>query len=332
MKVLVTGGAGFIGSHLVERLVAEGTDVRVLDNLSSGRLENIQAWLPQVEFLEGDLRDPKRVDRAVKGVDYILHQAALRSVPKSMTRPLEYHEVNVTGTLHLLLAARKEGVQKVVFASSSSVYGDVTRFPQREGEESEPISPYALTKRLGEEYMRLFAKAYDLPTVSLRYFNVFGPRQSLDDEYAVVIPKFITCALQSEPFPIYGDGTQSRDFTYVSNVVDANLAAIRSPLRSGEVINVAAGRDHSVSFLAETVARKVGAIQVKPKYLPPRPGDVRKTQADVTRLKNLLGLDCKVSFEEGLEKTIEWFKTKNGRGRVGRREVDRRTSVEEDAQ
>lgn len=305
---LVTGGAGFIGSHLVERLVQSDARVRVLDNFSSGKWENIASWKDRIEVIEGDIQDIGVVKKAAKGVDYILHQAALRSVPKSMTRPLEYHNVNVTGTLNVLLAAREEGVKRIVFASSSSVCGNVEKFPQKEEEESEPISPYALSKRLGEKYMQLFSKVFGVSTVSLRYFNVFGPRQSLDDEYAVVIPKFINCLLKREAPPIFGDGKQSRDFTYISNVVDANLAAATSEkVKGGEVINVACGIDHTVLFLAQAIAEKVGAVEIKPRHLPPRPGDVQKTQADVTRLKNLLDVNCAIPFLEGLEKTIRWF-------------------------
>ncbi|MBI4209368.1 MAG: SDR family oxidoreductase [Deltaproteobacteria bacterium] len=305
--VLVTGGAGFIGSHLVERLVAEGARVCILDNFSSGKWENIVSWKDRVEVIQGDIQDIDTVKKAVKGVDYILHQAALRSVPKSMAQPQEYHDVNVTGLLNLLLAAKEAKIRKFVFASSSSIYGDVTQFPQKEGEEAEPISPYAITKRLGEQYLRLFSKIYNIQTVSLRYFNVFGPRQSLDDEYAVVIPKFITCLFQKQSPPIYGDGTQSRDFTYVSNVVDANLAAIHSNVGSGEIINVACGKDQTISFLAKTVAELVNASNIKPIYLPKRPGDVHKTQADTTRLETLLGVNSQVSFVEGLKRTIQWF-------------------------
>jgi len=305
---LVTGGAGFIGSHIVERLVAEGNKVRVLDNLSSGRFRNLQAVEGKIEFVEGDIRDWSAVQKAVRGVDFVLHQAALRSVPKSMELPREYNEVNVNGTVNVLRGASEAGAQKVVFASSSSIYGTCEVFPQREDYPVHVISPYALTKKIGEEYCRLFSEVYSLPTVCLRYFNVFGPRQSLDDDYAVVVPKFITCLLKKESPPVYGDGLQSRDFTFVSNVVDANLAALRGDLGGGEVVNVACGEPKTVLSLAEVITKNISSNGVRPRFLPPRAGDVRKTHADVTRLKKLLGLAPRVSFEKGLQATIDWFR------------------------
>ncbi|MBI2067985.1 MAG: SDR family oxidoreductase [Deltaproteobacteria bacterium] len=309
MKYLVTGGAGFIGSHIAERLVKEGERVRVLDNLDAGKMENLAPLGDRVEFIKGDIRSREDIKKAVQGIDYILHQAALRSVPKSMTRPIEYHEVNVTGTFNLLNEAKGAGVKKVVFASSSSIYGVTDKFPQKEGSEAMAVSPYALTKKLGEEYCQFYSSVFGLPTVCLRYFNVFGPRQSLDDDYAVVIPKFITFLLQGKRPPIYGDGTQSRDFTFIANVVDANLAALRSDVGRGEAINVACGDSHSVLSLAEQIAKLALVNGIKPEYLPPRPGDVPKTQADITRLRKLLGITPRISFQEGLRTTIQWFQT-----------------------
>jgi len=307
---LVTGGAGFIGSHLTERLLNEGHFVRVLDNFSSGKRENL-SHLPHLnlQIMEGDIRSKQTCYKAVQGIDYILHQAALRSVPKSFEEPREYNEVNIGGTLNMLEAARDNSVKSFVFASSSSVYGDTDTFPEKEDAPIRPISPYALTKLTGEYYCRIFARFYGLRTFILRYFNVFGPRQSLDDTYAVVVPKFITCIMEGRNPPIYGDGRQSRDFTFVDNVVDANILAAHSEDGSGEVFNVACGRDHSVLELMETISqileKKVGL-----EFRPPRLGDVRRTLADISQIKNRMGYKVRVDFREGLERTIEWFAKK----------------------
>lgn len=307
MKILVTGGAGFIGSHIVDTLVKNGYSVRVVDNLSSGKKENLNSVWSKITFIEGDIRDKATVKDAVNGVDSILHLAALRSVPRSMAMPCEYNEVNVDGTLNLLIAARDAKVKKFVFTSSSSVYGDTEKLPQVETDPLQPISPYAMTKLMGEQYCKLFYKAYGLETVSLRYFNVFGPRQSLEDEYAVVIPKFITCMLQGKRPPIYGDGLQSRDFTYVSNIVEANLAALRASKTSGEVYNVAAGEAKTVIQLVETLNELIGS-DLAPEFHPLRPGDVKHTLADPAKILKGLEWKCGTNFKDGLEITLKWFK------------------------
>jgi nucleoside-diphosphate-sugar epimerase len=337
MRYLVTGGAGFIGSNIVERLLKDGHFVRVLDNFSSGKRENLsftQGLSPQIanaketketvpdfELIEGDIRDKSTCEKACQGIDYVLHQAALRSVPKSMEDPESYNDVNINGTLFMLQAAAKNKVKRFVFASSSSVYGDTDRFP--EGEDAYPllISPYALSKLAGEYYCRIFSEHFNLETICLRYFNVFGPRQALDDEYAVVIPKFIHCILNDEQPPIFGTGEQSRDFTYIDNVVEANILAATKGLSpqgtdpkeetngtaSYEVFNVANGNDNTVLQLVDTLNKIIGK-NLKPVFLPPRPGDVFRTCADISRIKEKLGCQPKVDFPEGLRRTVEWFK------------------------
>lgn len=304
---LVTGGAGFIGSHLVEALINEGARIRVLDNLSSGSESNLEKVRGRIDFIQGDIRDPDLLDTSFDGVDFVFHLAALRSVPKSMKHPSDYHEVNVAGTLNLLLQARAHKIRKFIFASSSSVYGDVDCFPQSEKEINSPLSPYALTKLMGEQYCRLFFQAYSVKTVSLRYFNVFGPRQSLDDEYSVVIPRFIHSALREEAIPIYGTGTQSRDFTFVDNVVRANIMTCLSPHGSGEVFNVACGESHTVNELARHIKGLLGSKSPLT-YLAPRSGDVFKTHAEISKIRETMGFVPKVGFEEGLRRTISWHR------------------------
>lgn len=307
-RYMVTGGAGFIGSAIVAELIREGHDVSVLDNFCSGKKDNLASVISKINLIEGDIRDIELLKKVTKGMDYILHQAALRSVPKSIDDPQVYNDVNITGTLNLLMAACENKAKRFVFASSSSIYGDTTKFPQKEDDLPKLISPYALTKLAGEYWCRVFSKSYGLKTVSLRYFNVFGPKQSLDDEYAVVIPKFIVCILNGEQPPIYGDGLQSRDFTYVDNVVRANLLAARTKGVSGMVFNVACGCDIKVIDLVKTINRILGK-NIKPKYIPPRPGDVRRTLADIKLLKKYLGFKVGVDFQEGIKKTIQWFKS-----------------------
>ena len=388
---LVTGGAGFIGSHIVERLLKEGHYVRVLDNFSSGKEENLdfvlsaqegsplpigervrvrgkEQYISNFDLIRGDIRDYPTCLEACDSIDYISHQAALRSVPKSMEMPHEYNAVNIDGSLNILEAALKSGVKRVVLASSSSVYGDVTRFPEKETDLPLLISPYALSKLTAEYYSRIFSENHGLETVNLRYFNVFGPRQALDDEYAVVIPKFIHCILNDEQPPIFGNGKQSRDFTYIDNVVEANILAatqIPSPPKgervrvrgqyknvgaaSGrenkipsppkgervrvrgqciseappiagseatkqsqgstlcEILNVANGNDNTVLQLVDYLNKIIGK-DIKPAFLPIRQGDVFRTLADVSKIKNILNFKPTVSFEEGLRKTVEWFK------------------------
>ena len=305
-KFLVTGGAGFIGSHIVDALVKKGYFVRVLDNFSNGKKENLKGSLDKIELVRGDIRSLDTCLKAAKGIDFILHQAALRSVPKSFLNPAEYNEVNIQGTLNLLKAALKNKTKSFVFASSSSVYGDVHNFPEKENFTPQPISPYALTKLTAEYYCRMFSHRYGLATVSLRYFNVFGPRQAVDDEYAVVIPKFISCMLKDKHPPIFGNGRQSRDFTYVANVVEANLLAAKKPGCSGGVFNIAGGRDYSILELVG-ILNKLMHQNIKPIFLNPRAGDVFKTQADLAAARRSLGFKPSVGFLCGLKLTIKYF-------------------------
>jgi nucleoside-diphosphate-sugar epimerase len=310
-RFLVTGGAGFIGSHIVETLLKRAHYVRILDNFSSGKYSNIdfarKVSSRKFDLIKGDIRNKNICLKATKGIDYVLHQAALRSVPKSMEAPNDYNEVNINGLLNMLQASSKVSVKCFVFASSSSVYGDVSVFPQKESFLPQPISPYALTKLAGEHYCKIFSKFFKLPAISLRYFNVFGPRQSLDDEYAVVIPKFIHCILHDEQPPIFGTGRQSRDFTYVGNVVNANLAAALKPRFGGEVFNVASGRNYTVLDLVR-ILNSLNHKNIKPKFLKLRPGDVFKTLADITKTKKLLKVAPRVDFVEGLKLTLKYFK------------------------
>lgn len=305
---LVTGGAGFIGSNIVKALVERGEQVRVLDNFSTGSWDNLAEVTDRVEVLEGDLRDAGVLRRALQGVRYVSHQAALRSVPRSVDDPLSTDEVNTHGTLQLLVAARDVGtVKRLVYASSSSVYGDSPLLPKEESQTPCPISPYAVSKLAGEYYCRTFSLLYGLETVSLRYFNVFGPNQSPESKYAAVVPLFIRAALQGEPLLVHGDGEQSRDFTYIDNVVQANLLAFTAEGVAGEVFNVACNERHSVMEIAKLVERLVGKpVQIQ--HTPPRPGDVRHTQAAIHKAQRLLGYQVRVGFEEGMKRTVEWLK------------------------
>ncbi len=305
-RFLVTGGAGFIGSHLARRLSGQGHFVRVVDNFSSGKEKNLDKIKDKIELVRADIRSKDSCDKATRGIDFVLHQAALRSVPKSMSSPAEYNEVNIGGTLNLLEASRANKVKRLVFASSSSVYGDIDDFPEKESFLPAPISPYALTKLAGEHYCKIFSHHYGLNTVCLRYFNVFGPRQSLDDEYAVVIPKFITCMLGNESPPIYGTGRQSRDFTYIDNVVEANLLAARKDELKTGVFNVASGKDYNILELVKFL-NKIMNKQIQPTLFKPRPGDVFKTLADLSGIKKALGFVPKIDFVEGLKLTVKYF-------------------------
>ncbi|MEZ8220521.1 UDP-glucose 4-epimerase [Candidatus Fervidibacteria bacterium JGI MDM2 JNZ-1-D12] len=312
VSVLVTGGAGFIGSHLVDKLVQLGAKVRVLDDFSTGRRENIAHLLErgEIELIEGSLTDLQTVKRAVEGVEFVFHQGAIPSVVRSVEDPLTTHQVNTTGTLLLLLAARDASVRRVVFASSSSVYGDTPTLPKREDMTPNPKSPYALSKLVGEHLCRLFWELYGLETVSLRYFNIFGPRQDPTSQYAAVIPRFITALLRGEPPTIYGDGEQTRDFTFVENCVQANLLAARTEGVAGEVFNVGAGKQTSVNELFRLIRSLIGVDHIEPIYEPPRPGDVRHSLADITKAQKLLGYQPVVSLEEGLKQTISWFRSR----------------------
>ncbi len=305
---LVTGGAGFIGSNIVRALVARGEKVRVLDNFSTGRRENLSEVGDQIELVEGDLRDPSVLERCLRGVQYVSHQAALRSVPRSVDDPLSTDEVNTHGTLRLLVAARQAGtVKRLVYASSSSVYGDSQVLPKEEGQTPAPISPYAVSKLAAEHYCRTFFLLYGLETVSLRYFNVFGPWQSPESKYAAVVPLFIRAALRGEPLVVHGDGEQSRDFTYIDNVVQANLLAFEAPNVGGEVFNIACNERHSVLEIARLVERLVGR-PVSIEHTPPRAGDVRHTQASIDKAMRLLGYRPVVGFEEGMRLTVDWLR------------------------
>ena len=304
---LVTGGAGFIGSHLAEELVRRGHRVRVADSLITGKRSNLDHVSP-VEFLEGDLADPAFAATAVEGCDYVLHQAAIPSVPRSVNDPITSNRANVDATLNVLVAARDAGVRRLVFAGSSSAYGDTPTLPKTEDMLPNPLSPYALQKIVGEQYLRLFTRLYGLETVSIRYFNVFGPRQDPSSPYSGVISVFATALLDNRPATIYGDGGQTRDFTYVANVVDGVLRACEAPGASGEVINVATGGRISLNELYREMKRIVVAT-VDPVYAEPRAGDVRDSQADIQKAKAILGYEPTVSFEDGLRRTIEWYRT-----------------------
>ena len=304
---LVTGGAGFIGSHIVEKLSSQGTSVRVFDNLSSGKRQNIEPFLKKIDLFEGDLRNLDAVKKACEGVRYVLHLGAMPSVPRSVADPLTSNEVNVTGTLNLLLAARDAKCRRVVFSSSSSVYGDTPTLPKREDMPPSPLSPYALHKLAGEHYCRMFWKLFGLETVMLRYFNVFGPRQDPKSQYAAAIPKFVTSIAKDESPPVFGDGEQSRDFSYVANVVEANLAATRAPKEAcGEAFNIACGGKVTVNETIALINEFLGK-NVKPKYLPRRPGDILHSHADISKAERLMKYKPKVSFREGLEITVRWF-------------------------
>lgn len=304
---LVTGGAGFIGSHLVEALVHRGDRVRVLDNLSTGHLANLAAVANRIQFIQADLAGTDLLPAALDGVDCVFHQAALASVPRSIERPLETHAACATGTINLLEAARRAGVRRLVYAASSSAYGDQPASSKRETDLPSPISPYGAAKLVGEIYCQAFAATYGIETVALRYFNVFGPRQDPDSPYSAVIPLFITAMLHARPPQIYGDGLQSRDFTFIDNVVHGNLLAADAPGISGRVFNLANGG--SISLLALVAAlNRLLETDIRPLHLPPRPGDIRDSQADITAARRLLGYEPPVQFEEGLQRSIEYYR------------------------
>jgi UDP-glucose 4-epimerase len=305
-KYLVTGGAGFIGSHIAEELAAKGFFVRVIDNFLTGREENIAPFIDRIELIRGDIRDLELCREALKDIDYVLHQAALPSVPRSVEDPLLTNAINIEGTLNILHASKDAAIKKLVFASSSSVYGDDEQLPKKEGQEGNPLSPYALTKLAGEKYCQVFSEVYGLPTVCLRYFNVFGPRQDPSSEYAAVIPNFVTRLLADKAPIIHGDGEQSRDFTYVANVVDANLQAAQTPGISGQVFNLGNGLRTSVNDLAKTLMA-LTKKDIEPVHEAERPGDVRHSFADISKAESLLNFNPRVSLEDGLLKTIEWF-------------------------
>jgi nucleoside-diphosphate-sugar epimerase len=305
---VVTGGAGFIGSHLADALLARGEVVRVADSFITGRRENLAALSATVDLVEGDLADPAVAERAVAGADYVLHQAAIPSVPRSVADPLGTHRANVDATLQLLIAARDAGVKRVVYAGSSSAYGDTPTLPKDEAMPPSPLSPYALQKLVGEQYMRLFTTLYGLETVTIRYFNVFGPRQDPSSPYSGVIALFVTALLAGQPPTITGDGEQTRDFTYVDNIVDGVLRAATCQGIAGEVINVATGRQISINELARTLASVIG-VRVAPVHMADRAGDVRHSVADISKARRLLGYEPSVDLEEGLRRTVDWYRS-----------------------
>lgn len=308
-KYLITGGAGFIGSNLVKKILEQGDYARVLDNLATGRKENIQEFLANqnFEFIEGDITNLETCKKAVLGMDFVLHQAAVPSVQRSVEDPLTSNNANITGTLNMLVASRDEKIKKFVYAASSSVYGDNPELPKREDFPPRPISPYALTKYTGERYAQIFWQIYGLPTICLRYFNVFGPKQNPNSQYSAVIPKFIKNFLNDEKPVIFGNGEQSRDFTFVENVVEANLVAVNSQNGNGQVFNAACGGETSLNELVKMLNEITGK-NIQTEYKEARVGDVVHSRADVTKVKEVLGYEAKIQFKEGLEKTFNWYK------------------------
>lgn len=304
MDALVTGGSGFIGSHLVDAVLAGGGTVRVLDSLATGRESNLASAMGRIDLIRGDIRDADTVAGSMRGVKAVFHFAALPSVSGSVDDPARWNTVNIDGLLNVLIAARDAGVERFVFSSSSSVYGDTPTLPKREDMPPAPLSPYALQKLTGEHYCRLFHSLYGLKTVALRYFNVFGPRQNPRSQYAAVVPLFVECLRAGKPPTICGDGGQTRDFTFVADVVSANLACLKAPPEAfGDVFNVARGDRISVNQLAETLMDVIGK-RVVPVHVPGRPGEVRDSQADAGKARRVLGWEPKVSFREGLERTV----------------------------
>ena len=309
-KILVTGGAGFIGSHIAEALVERGDEVRVLDDLSTGKTENLAGFRERTEFLEGDIRDLATCRRAVEGVETVFHEAALSSVPKSVADPILNDDVNIRGTLNVLLAARDAGVRSLVLASSSAVYGDDPAAFKVEGREGKPLSPYGASKLVGEKYGRVFHALYGLNVVALRYFNVYGPRQDPASEYAAVIPIFISRMLRGERPTIYGDGEQTRDFIYVGDVVRANLAAAASGAAAGEAVNIACGVGTTINGLVATLNGVLGT-SLEARHDAPRPGDPLRSTADISKAGRLMGYGPALSFSEGLRKTIDWYRQRS---------------------
>jgi UDP-N-acetylglucosamine/UDP-N-acetyl-alpha-D-glucosaminouronate 4-epimerase len=306
VPVLVTGGAGFIGSNLVEELLARGHQVRVLDNFSTGQRRNLAAVEGDVELIEGDLRSYERVHRAVRGCDVVFHQGALPSVPRSVQDPITTSEINVGGTLNVLLNARDEGVARVVFASSSSIYGDAAGLPRTEAATPMPLAPYAVSKLAAEQYCRVFSTVYGLETVSLRYFNVYGPHQDPASEYSAVIPRFIAAMREGRAPTIFGSGEQSRDFTHVGDVVAANIRAMEAAGAPGDVFNIACGSPHSLNELVDVLNRLLGS-ELDPVHAPARRGDVDRSWADISRAEQALGYAPAVDFEQGMRRTLDTF-------------------------
>jgi nucleoside-diphosphate-sugar epimerase len=306
MEYLVTGGAGFIGSHLVERLVKNGGRVRVLDNFITGKRENLAPFTGKIDLVEGDMADPAVCQRACSGVRVVFHEAALPSVPKSVADPVASHLANIQGTFNLLIGAKDAKVQRFVYAGSSSAYGESETLPKVESMASGPLSPYAVQKLTGEFYCTVFARCYGLQTLTIRYFNVFGPRQDPKSQYAAAIPAFITAILENRPPTVYGDGEQTRDFTYIDNVVEANLLAVKARATRGEVINVACGESISINAIIKEINAALGK-NVQPHYVAPRPGDIKHSWADISLASKVIGFKPIVSFRDGLKKAIDWY-------------------------
>jgi nucleoside-diphosphate-sugar epimerase len=309
LKILVTGGAGFIGSNIVRKLVELGHSVRVLDNFATGQRDNLSGYIDSIEMIEGDIRDFWTVAKATKDIECIVHEAALPSVLRSIDNPLTTTEVNINGTLNLLEASRFNGVRRLIFASSSSVYGDSVENCKHEELKPRPKSPYAITKLAAEEYCLIFNQLYGLETVALRYFNVFGPRQNPNSQYSAVIPKFIIKMLADEPPPINGDGTTSRDFTFVENVIAATILALEKNTAVGKVINVACNKAYTINDLVQSLNQIMGK-SIRPQYLPEIKGEVKHSLADISRARELLGYSPAVDFNAGLAATVKWFESK----------------------
>ena len=305
---LITGGAGFIGSNMVRFLLEKGQKVRVLDNFETGKRENLAEVADRIEIIEGDIRDMNAVKRAVAGADVVYHLAALGSVPRSVKDPVTTHDVNVNGTFNVLLTAKEAKIRRIVFASSSSVYGQSPVLPQHEDLPLAPISPYGATKAIGEIYFRAFYETYGLQTISLRYYNVFGPRQDPTSQYAAAIPLFVSALLRDKSPTIFDDGEQSRGFTYIDNVLQANWLAANAKETRGEAINISTKNAVSVNTVVNTIRKLLGKEEIRPVYAPPRPGDIKYSLADVRRAKELIGYEPFVSFEEGIAKAINWYK------------------------
>jgi len=304
---LVTGGAGFIGSHIAAALINRGARVRIIDDLSTGHLENVTEIGGDIDLIQASLTDANALSRALQNVEWVFHEAAIPSVPRSVAEPAETHEASVNATFSLLMAAREHKVRRLVYAASSSAYGDQPELPKREDMRPDPLSPYAVAKLVGEYYCQVFSRVYGLETVSLRYFNVFGPRQDPGSQYSGVISRFIDALLNEEQPTIYGDGEQSRDFTYISNVVDANLKAADSNSAVGQVINIANGQRVTINQVFEMVKKLTGHPNLQAQYAPPRTGDVRDSLADLGLARSLLGYEPRVQLEEGLRSTIDWW-------------------------
>ncbi len=303
---LVTGGAGFIGSSLVRGLLKEGKTVRVIDNLSTGSIANLEGILDQVEYIDGDIRDLSTIQKASESIKYIFHQAAVPSVPRSIENPVDSNQSNIDGTLNVLLAARDQRVKRVIYAGSSSVYGDTPDLPKKEDMKPHPLSPYAVTKLTGEYYCQVFSDVYGLETVTTRYFNVFGPRQNPESQYAAVIPKFIDAFLRGNSPTVFGDGEQTRDFTFVDNVVHANILCSKAKKTSGEVINIATSSRISLNELI-SILKEITDRDIDPVYADPRKGDVRHSLADISRAQKMIGYQPIVDLNQGLRKTIQWM-------------------------